>query len=227
VRTALLFQDGNFVGREYFRALVAAGLAPDLLVAAGRMSEASVARERQRTGGQWNPPDFPSNAAVHRFESLRDGALWELLRVRGIDLALQGGVGILGAEMLAVPRFGFLNVHPGRLPGYRGNTCPERAILNGDPVYATAHLIDAGIDTGPVVLERAVPVDFGMRYEDFRAGLYAHCAATLADAIGRLAAAADPRAAARPQPAEGARYWPALTDGELDQVRSKFRGRQA
>lgn len=225
MRTALLFQDGNFVGREYFRGLAAAGVKPDLLIAAGRMSEASVAHERLRTGGRWNPPALPSDEQVHRFESMRDGALWDLLRARGIDLALQGGIGILSAEMLAVPRFGFLNVHPGRLPGYRGRMCPERAILNGEPVFASAHLIDAGIDTGPIVLEREIPVDFGSSYEDFRAGLYAHCAAALAEAIQRLAACPEPLAVARPQAAEGARYWPALTDDELDQVKAKFRGR--
>ena len=49
MRTALAFQDGNFVGREYFTRLAAAGLAPDLVVAVGRMKPESMAIECERT----------------------------------------------------------------------------------------------------------------------------------------------------------------------------------
>jgi hypothetical protein len=55
MRTALLFQDGNFVGREYYAQLSARGRKPDLVAAVGRMSPQSVAREIVRTGGLWNP----------------------------------------------------------------------------------------------------------------------------------------------------------------------------
>ena len=221
MRTALLFQDGNFVGREYFMRLAAAGQAPDVVAAVGRMRPESREREIERTGGLWNPPEIPA-AAVRTFDSLKDGALWDMLRAEKIDLALQGGVGILTADMLAVPRVGFLNIHPGRLPGYRGNMCPERAVLNGDAVFATAHLIDEGIDTGPVVAEREYAFRHMQGYAAFRAGIYAHCAAVLVEAIGRLRTAVDPRAVAVAQDSAGARYWPPLSDEEFRQMRAKF-----
>jgi methionyl-tRNA formyltransferase len=130
---------------------------------------------------------------------------------------LQGGVGILTEAMLAVPSVGFLNVHPGRLPQYRGNMCPERAILNGDAVWATAHIIDGGIDTGPVVAAK--------RYEvDRKAGYHAFRAAVMAEAIALLASAPDPRRVAQAQPSEGAAYWPPLTDDEFVQVCHWFQG---
>ena len=223
MRTALLFQDGNFVGREYYAQLSARGRKPELVAAVGRMSPQSIEREIARTGGLWNPPDLPEDQTVHRFDSLRDPALWTLLREEGIALALQGGVGILTEAMLAVPSIGFLNVHPGRLPRYRGNMCPERAILNGDEVWATAHMIDGGIDTGPVVAAKRYDVDRKAGYHAFRANLYAHCADVLAEAIALLGSAPDPRGVAQAQTREGAAYWQPLTDDEFAQVRHWFK----
>ncbi|MCW9003181.1 MAG: hypothetical protein OQJ87_10735, partial [Rhodospirillales bacterium] len=102
MKTALLFQDGNFVGREYYHALRKAGRRPDLVIAAGRMKEESIAREVARTGGQWNPPPIPEDETVHRFEKLSDPALWDLLRTEGVDVAIQGGIGILKPDMIEV-----------------------------------------------------------------------------------------------------------------------------
>lgn len=210
LRLALLFQHGNFVGREYAAALAAAGRSA-LLIAAGSFSEASRTREEQRTGGLWQPPPLPA-WPQHRFAALEDPALWALLREAGTDLAIQGGVGLLTPAMIAVPRLGILNVHPGRLPDYRGSACPEWALLNGDPVVATAHLVDAGLDTGPVVCARPYPVAPGTPYVRIRAGLYAHCAATLLEAIDLLERHG--AGIAVPQPA-GGRRWPPLPAEKL------------
>lgn len=222
LRTALLFQDGNFVGREYYRALVAAGRRPDLLIAAGRMSEESIGRERTRTGSKWNPPTIPE--PVHRFDRLDDPTLWDLLRRQEIDVALQGGIGVLKPDMIAAPRIGFINVHPGRLPQYRGNSCPEWAIYNGDPVVATAHFVDEGIDTGPVICERTFMIEESWTYEDMRARLYTHCAGVLIEALSLLdrAGREDARGIAQPQAAQGARYWPPIPAAELTAVKSKI-----
>lgn len=51
-RTALLFQDGNFVGREYRQRLMEAGREPDVTIAVGRMRPESIAFERERTAGR-------------------------------------------------------------------------------------------------------------------------------------------------------------------------------
>jgi methionyl-tRNA formyltransferase len=220
MRIALCFQDGNFVGREYFARLVEAGHAPDLVLAVGRMKPESVARERERTGGLWNPPAIPDGAIAHRFESASDPGFAARLRAEAIDVAIQGGIAILKDEALAAPLLGWVNVHPGRLPAYRGNACPEWALLNGDPVVATAHLIDAGIDTGPVICARAYEIEYGWDYAAFRAGLYRHCAAVLVDALDRLER--EGLAAAAPQPPEGAVYRPPLTPAQAGAVRNLF-----
>jgi methionyl-tRNA formyltransferase len=58
---------------------------------------------------------------------------------------------IFKPHILALARHGAYNVHPGVLPGYAGVMAPLRAVWSGEPrLGCTVHLIDQGIDTGPV-----------------------------------------------------------------------------
>lgn len=220
MRTALCFQADNFVGREYFARLVEAGCRPTRVATVGRMKPESIAREIERTGGMWTPPALPPDAIDRRFDSSGDPGLAAWLRDESIDVAIQGGVGILRDAVLAAPRLGWVNVHPGALPAYRGNACPEWAVLNGDEVVATAHLIDAGIDTGPVICAARYPVGTGTSYAAFRAQLYAHCATVLIQALAQLAA--NGRRAAVPQNETGACYRPAMDAPTLEHVKARF-----
>lgn len=66
---------------------------------------------------------------------------------------------ILPASVLAMPKLGALNVHPSMLPKYRGATPLQTALRNGDTqTGVTIMLMDAGMDTGPVVLQEAAPI---------------------------------------------------------------------
>ena len=220
MRTALLFQEGNFVGREYFARLSEAGWRPHRVATVGRMKPESVAREVARTNGLWRPPHVPADAVDQRFASASDPALAAWMRLEEIDVAIQGGVGILRGDALVAPRMGWLNVHPGALPAYRGSACPEWAVLNGDPVVATAHMIDHGLDTGPVVCAGRYEPPAGAGYNEFRAGLYRHCAAVLVAALERLAA--EGLCAARPQSDEGAVLRPPMDEATLERVVAMF-----
>lgn len=70
---------------------------------------------------------------------------------------------ILPESVLAIPRKGCLNIHASLLPRWRGAAPVQRAILAGDAETGVAIMaMDAGLDTGPVLLERRVailPVD--------------------------------------------------------------------
>ena len=68
--------------------------------------------------------------------------------------AINGGLPIIKKEILSLPSMGFLNVHPGILPNYRGLDPVKWSIRNLDPLGATVHLIDEGIDTGPILLKK-------------------------------------------------------------------------
>ena len=67
---------------------------------------------------------------------------------------------ILTEEVLRLPRFGCLNVHTSLLPLYRGASPIEAAILAGESVTGvTVMQMDAGIDTGDILLQREVCID--------------------------------------------------------------------
>jgi hypothetical protein len=60
---------------------------------------------------------------------------------------------------IAMAKGGILNVHPGPLPGYRGLYAPFWQMLRGhETLRCTVHLVDSGIDTGPVLSIVEVPV---------------------------------------------------------------------
>lgn len=66
---------------------------------------------------------------------------------------------ILPAEILDLPKLGCLNVHPSLLPRLRGASPIATAILQGDEITGiTIMLLDAGMDTGPILNKREVPI---------------------------------------------------------------------
>ena len=93
-------------------------------------------------------------------ESLKNRTAVERLANFVPDLIVVAAFGhILTPEILAVPRFGCLNVHPSILPRYRGASPVATAILRGDDVTGvTIMLMDIGLDSGPVLNQRTVSV---------------------------------------------------------------------
>lgn len=67
---------------------------------------------------------------------------------------------IFKRDLIALPRHGVINVHPGRLPEYGGLFAPFRQMLAGEPqLGCTIHFVDEGIDTGPILAVEQVPFD--------------------------------------------------------------------
>ena len=113
----------------------------------------------------------------------------EIVRDRRIDLLVNAGTPRrVGPALLAAPRLGTLNVHPGILPKYRGASCCEWAILNDDPIGVTAHFIDEGLDSGPIIFTRTLPVRAGQSYSDIRVRLYRLWIEACAEAINEVSA---------------------------------------
>ena len=119
---------------------------------------------------------------------------------------------ILPSPMLAAPRLGCLNIHASLLPRWRGAAPIQAAILAGDKqTGVTIMRMDAGLDTGPMMLREAVPITATTT------------AAELHDVLAAIGARLILRALAEdfcasPQPAEGASYAPKLTraDARID-----------
>ncbi len=82
------------------------------------------------------------------------------LSILQLDLIVVAAYGqILPPEVLAIPRFGCLNIHPSLLPRYRGVSPVPAAILAGDEFSGVSiMLLDAGTDTGPILSQAQIPV---------------------------------------------------------------------
>lgn len=83
---------------------------------------------------------------------------WTDLRFDLIFSVLHGG--IFRQEHINSSKLGVINLHPAPLPEYRGCNSYAHAIMNGEKKYrVTMHYIDTGIDTGPIIAEKTIPLD--------------------------------------------------------------------
>src|SRR5579884_2607659 len=84
----------------------------------------------------------------------------EALAAYHADLYIVAAFGqILPQAVLDQPRYGTLNIHASLLPRYRGVSPISEAILQGErETGVTIMLLDAGVDTGPMLYKRAVPL---------------------------------------------------------------------
>ena len=82
----------------------------------------------------------------------------EWLVARGAELVvLAGYMQLLDAEFLARFPDRVINVHPALLPAFPGLEAVEQALEYGVKVFGvTVHFVDDGVDTGPVILQRAI-----------------------------------------------------------------------
>lgn len=117
-------------------------------------------------GGKLTPPPVKMLArelglTVMQPESLRDPdfrAAFAEMRPEVTALVAYGEY--VAPSLLDLPRRGSVNLHPSLLPRWRGSTPIQSAILAGDPVTgATIILMDKGLDTGPVLAQRSVPIE--------------------------------------------------------------------
>jgi methionyl-tRNA formyltransferase len=91
---------------------------------------------------------------------LRESAVMQQLLTWAPDLIVVAAFGqILRPEVLDLPRYGCINVHASLLPRWRGAAPIQAAILNGDKQTGiTIMRMDSGIDTGPTLSQRAIPI---------------------------------------------------------------------
>jgi methionyl-tRNA formyltransferase len=123
----------------------------------------------------------------------------------GLDAGVVAAYGLILPEaILRAPRLGCLNVHASLLPRWRGAAPIERAILEGDPVTGvTIMQVDRGLDTGPILLSRQVPIAADTTASDLRRDLSELGAELMIEALAGLAAGT---LVPRPQPADGVSY---------------------
>jgi phosphoribosylglycinamide formyltransferase-1 len=100
-----------------------------------------------------DPKQYPSREAHEK-------AIMAALDERGVGLVCQAGyMRILGPAYIEHFRGRALNIHPSLLPAFPGLHAQRQALEHGAKVTgATVHFADEGVDTGPIVLQAAVPI---------------------------------------------------------------------
>ena len=150
-------------------------------------------------------------------KSLRKAEAFEALAAWEPEVIVVAAFGqILRANVLSLPRFGCVNVHGSLLPRWRGAAPAQAAILAGDSETGiTIMKMDEGIDTGPLLSQRAIPIEKNDTAATLLQKLSLLGAELLMETLPRyLSGELQPQ----PQPEEGATYAPMLKkeDGRLD-----------
>jgi len=134
-----------------------------------------------------------------------------------LDAAVVAAYGlILPMPILEAPRQGCLNVHGSLLPRWRGAAPIQRALLAGDAETGiTIMQMEAGLDTGPMLLKQTIPIGPEATATSLQASLSTLGAALIVEVLGRLATGP---LSATPQPSAGVTYAAKLsrTEGQLD-----------
>ena len=176
--------------------IVAVYTQPDRPAGRGRKLAHSPVKQAALAAGQ----------RVEQPETLRDKDTQARMRALQLDLLVVVAYGlILPRKVLALPRLGCWNVHASLLPRWRGAAPIQRALLAGDASTGVALMqMEAGLDTGPVLLEAGTSIaeaDTGGSLHDPLAALGAQL---LGEGLARVLRGET--LAARAQPSEGVTY---------------------
>ena len=137
--------------------------------------------------------------ALDRRDSLdrqaHEARVLEVLEAASPDLVcLAGYMRLLSPAFVARFRGRILNIHPSLLPKYPGLEPQQRALNAGDTVAGcTIHFVDEGTDTGPVILQRTVPILPGDSAEELSARILAEEHRAYPAAIAAVLDRLDPR----------------------------------
>jgi phosphoribosylglycinamide formyltransferase-1 len=137
------------------QALLDAGL-PVCAVASNRREARAL--ERARAAGV---PTCVFPLEEHPSRDVRDAAMAAWLAERGVELVVCAGYMHLLTDTF-LDRFPqrIVNVHPSLLPDFPGARAIDDALAAGvETTGVTVHLVDAGLDTGPVIRQEPVPVE--------------------------------------------------------------------
>lgn len=156
VRTKLLVGEENPVGGGADSRESIAALAKRMGLSAGSLKDFTAERQIPYL----KVADHNAPAAIHA------------LRATAPDLIAFTGGGMIRRELLEIPRIGIMNCHAGILPQYRGMDVVEWPAAEGgldEPgLGLTLHLMEFGLDTGPILLQKRIALRSGDSFVSIR-----------------------------------------------------------
>ncbi len=100
-----------------------------------------------------SPKDFPDKDLYYQH-------ITEVLKSKGVELvALAGFIRVVGKPLIKAFQNKIMNIHPALLPSFPGLHGQKQALDNGVRISGcTVHFVDERVDTGPIIIQAAVPV---------------------------------------------------------------------
>ena len=147
----------------------------------------AMALERARKAaidtGEFPVESYPDRAG-------RDAAIGDWLEERKVDLVvLAGYMQLLSPQFVDRFRNRVINVHPALLPSFPGLEAVQQALDHGSKVTGvTVHFVDEGVDSGPIIFQRPVPVPPSRDWEELEKEIHAAEHELLPEAIRLIAA---------------------------------------
>jgi phosphoribosylglycinamide formyltransferase 1 len=160
----------------------------DGIEVAGVVSDKAEAMALQRAEGAGiETALFPRDDYEDR--EARDVAIGDWVEERGADLiVLAGYMQLLSPSFVARFRNRIVNVHPALLPSFPGLDAVQQALDHGVKITGvTVHFVDEGVDSGPIILQRPVPVPPDGESRSLEEAIHATEHALLPEAIRLIA----------------------------------------
>lgn len=177
-------------GQVMLSILLRHGLIPDIVI-----EEESPNAEHHRNlflgrlGGVELAPSIASQVKETRLkyarvENLCGTECERLVRQETPDIVALGGTRrFIKSNIFSLPKWGTLCSHPGLLPLVRGAASPAWSILYDFQVGCSCFIVDEGLDTGPVIRSKIVPVYFGDTYSDVVRRNITYCGDLMAEVL--------------------------------------------
>lgn len=137
------------------------------------------------------------NIPIHKVENYHLEDAITLLKNANADLGILYGTNIVKETVFSIPKLGSINIHQGLAPLYRGGPTVFWELFNDEnEVGITVHFVAAKVDTGDIVLQKTVPLEYDFsRYnldyesflDDFRSALKEPSAQLIAEAAALIA----------------------------------------
>ena len=168
---------------------------------------------------------------VFETENFHSQTSIDLMRAAKPDLGVIFGTNIIKENVFSIPKLGSINIHQGLAPYYRGGPPIFWEIFNAEnEVGITVHFVAAKVDTGDIILQKTVPLEygfaFGAKFEafiaNFLSGLREESANLVAESVKLIAGGSVPR---KPQDTSLGKRYRLPVKKEKDEMRRRLRQR--
>ncbi|ASR36539.1 hypothetical protein BAY61_17745 [Prauserella marina] len=195
LRFAYFNLKGHPRGELMLHRLIGAGFVPSLVIDEDSPLAAGLLAAQFRQLGQvaaFTPPtplETVCKTLDIRYETVgnhNDADTVAVLAEAAPSLGVLGDTRIMRARVIDALPHGIVNVHPGLLPSVRGNNPYLWSVVHGLPQGATAHLIDTGVDRGPIMLARELELTAGTTLPELIHTINTLCADVVVTALSQL-----------------------------------------